>query len=62
MATDGDLEPAFRRMDFAIEAGDVYETFGLKWEPDSDQVQLLLLKVKGLGSGKGTHIPTCMHT
>ncbi|XP_005876419.2 PREDICTED: cadherin-16 [Myotis brandtii] len=44
LATDGDLEPAFRRMDFAIEAGDVDGAFGLKWEPDSGHVQLLLLK------------------
>ncbi|NIG58975.1 cadherin-16 isoform 1 [Pontoporia blainvillei] len=44
MATDADLEPAFRLMDFAIEAGDVEGTFGLDWEPSSDRVQLRLLK------------------
>ncbi|XP_029781084.1 cadherin-16 [Suricata suricatta] len=43
-ATDADLEPVFRLMDFAIEAGDVEGTFGLDWEPDSSHVQLLLLK------------------
>ncbi|XP_040853235.1 cadherin-16-like isoform X1 [Ochotona curzoniae] len=43
-ATDADLEPDFRRMDFAIEAGDADGTFGLDWEPDSDHVQLLLRK------------------
>ncbi|XP_057566806.1 cadherin-16 [Hippopotamus amphibius kiboko] len=43
-ATDADLEPAFRLMDFAIEAGDVEGTFGLEWEPDSGHVQLRLLK------------------
>ncbi|XP_032470664.1 cadherin-16 [Phocoena sinus] len=44
MATDADLEPAFRLMDFAIEAGDVEGTFGLDWEPGSGRVQLRLLK------------------
>ncbi|XP_022367309.1 cadherin-16 isoform X2 [Enhydra lutris kenyoni] len=44
MATDADLEPAFRLMDFAIEAGDVEGTFGLDWEPGSSHVQLRLLK------------------
>ncbi|XP_032181769.1 cadherin-16 [Mustela erminea] len=44
MATDADLEPAFRLMDFAIEAGDMEGTFGLDWEPDSSHVQLRLLK------------------
>ncbi|XP_022439232.1 cadherin-16 isoform X2 [Delphinapterus leucas] len=44
MATDADLEPAFRLMDFAIEAGDVEGNFGLDWEPDSGRVQLRLLK------------------
>ncbi|XP_038523374.1 cadherin-16 isoform X2 [Canis lupus familiaris] len=44
MATDADLEPAFRLMDFAIEAGDVEGTFGLDWEPNSSHVQLRLLK------------------
>ncbi|XP_066205476.1 cadherin-16 [Saccopteryx leptura] len=43
-ATDADLEPAFRLMHFAIEAGNVDETFGLDWKPDSDRVQLRLLK------------------
>ena len=47
MATDADLEPAFRLMDFAIEAGDVEGSFGLDWEPDSGRVQLRLLKVRG---------------
>lgn len=61
MATDADLEPAFRLMDFAIEAGDVAGTFGLDWEPDSSHVELRLLKVRGWGWGRGTHIPTCMH-
>ncbi|XP_070468194.1 cadherin-16 isoform X7 [Equus przewalskii] len=44
MATDADLEPAFRLMDFAIEAGDEEGTFGLVWEPGSNHVQLQLLK------------------
>ncbi|XP_055408439.1 cadherin-16 isoform X3 [Bubalus kerabau] len=44
MATDADLEPAFRLMDFAIEAGDEEGTFSLDWEPDSTHVQLRLLK------------------
>ncbi|XP_016069056.1 PREDICTED: cadherin-16 [Miniopterus natalensis] len=44
MATDADLEPDFRLMDFAIEAGDEDGTFGLDWEPDSGHVQLRLLK------------------
>uniref|UniRef100_A0A8C4FF01 Cadherin-16 n=1 Tax=Catagonus wagneri TaxID=51154 RepID=A0A8C4FF01_9CETA len=44
MATDADLEPAFRLMDFAIEEGDVEGNFGLDWEPDSGHVQLRLLK------------------
>ncbi|KAM4801612.1 cadherin-16 isoform X4 [Urocitellus parryii] len=44
MATDADLEPAFRLMDFAIEAGNVEGIFGLDWEPDSDHVQLRLRK------------------
>ncbi|KFO19962.1 Cadherin-16 [Fukomys damarensis] len=35
MATDADLEPAFRLMEFAIEAGDKEGIFGLDWEPDS---------------------------
>ncbi|XP_039078269.1 cadherin-16 isoform X1 [Hyaena hyaena] len=43
-ATDADLEPAFRLMDFAIEVGDVEGTFGLDWEPGSSHVQLRLLK------------------
>lgn len=54
MATDADLEPAFRLMDFAIEAGDTEGTFGLDWEPDSSHVQLRLLKVRGWGWGRGT--------
>lgn len=44
-ATDADLEPAFRLMDFAIEVEDVEGTFGLDWEPGSSHVQLRLLKV-----------------
>uniref|UniRef100_A0A8D1LHL6 Cadherin-16 n=1 Tax=Sus scrofa TaxID=9823 RepID=A0A8D1LHL6_PIG len=44
MATDADLEPAFRLMDFAIEEGNIEGTFGLDWEPDSGHVQLRLLK------------------
>ncbi|XP_012323698.2 cadherin-16 isoform X1 [Aotus nancymaae] len=43
-ATDADLEPAFRLMDFAIERGDTEKTFGLDWEPDSGHVQLRLCK------------------
>nr|XP_019610931.1 PREDICTED: cadherin-16 [Rhinolophus sinicus] len=44
MATDADLEPAFRLMDFAIEAGNMDGTFGLDWEPDSGHAQLRLLR------------------
>lgn len=55
-ATDADLEPAFRLMDFAIEAGNMDGTFGLDWEPGSGHVQLRLLKVKLLGWGRGTQI------
>uniref|UniRef100_A0A8C5P127 Cadherin 16 n=1 Tax=Jaculus jaculus TaxID=51337 RepID=A0A8C5P127_JACJA len=44
MATDADLEPAFRLMDFSIEAGDPEGIFDLAWEPDSDRVQLRLHK------------------
>lgn len=61
MATDADLEPAFRLMDFAIEAGDVDGTFGLAWEPDSGHVQLRLLKVRGRGWLRGIHTHTCIH-
>ncbi|XP_004690289.1 PREDICTED: cadherin-16 [Condylura cristata] len=43
-ATDADLEPAFRLMDFAIGAGNEEGIFGLDWKPDSNQVQLRLLK------------------
>ncbi|GAB1293536.1 Cadherin-16 [Apodemus speciosus] len=43
-ATDADLEPAFRLMDFAIEEGDPEGIFDLSWEPDSDHVQLRLRK------------------
>ncbi|XP_057610039.1 cadherin-16 isoform X4 [Chionomys nivalis] len=43
-ATDADLEPAFRLMDFAIEEGDPKGIFDLVWEPDSDHVQLRLQK------------------
>ncbi|XP_021026098.1 cadherin-16 [Mus caroli] len=44
VATDADLEPAFRLMDFAIEEGDPEGIFDLSWEPDSDHVQLRLRK------------------
>ncbi|XP_005078717.1 cadherin-16 isoform X2 [Mesocricetus auratus] len=44
MATDADLEPAFRLMDFAIKEGDPEGIFDLAWEPDSDHVQLRLQK------------------
>ncbi|XP_036044688.1 cadherin-16 isoform X1 [Onychomys torridus] len=44
MATDADLEPVFRLMDFAIEEGDPKGIFDLAWEPDSDHVQLRLRK------------------
>ncbi|PNJ61137.1 CDH16 isoform 3 [Pongo abelii] len=43
-ATDADLEPAFRLMDFAIERGDTEGIFGLDWEPDSGHVRLRLCK------------------
>ncbi|XP_073883364.1 cadherin-16 isoform X9 [Macaca fascicularis] len=43
-ATDADLEPAFRLMDFAIERGDMDGTFDLDWEPDSGHVGLRLCK------------------
>ncbi|XP_072871547.1 cadherin-16 isoform X3 [Chlorocebus sabaeus] len=43
-ATDADLEPAFRLMDFAIERGDMGGTFDLDWEPDSGHVGLRLCK------------------
>ncbi|XP_055477392.1 cadherin-16 [Psammomys obesus] len=43
-AADADLEPAFRRMHFAIEEGDPKGIFDLSWEPDSDHVQLRLRK------------------
>ncbi|ERE80146.1 cadherin-16 [Cricetulus griseus] len=43
-ATDADLEPVFRLMDFAIEEGDPKGIFDLAWEPDSDHVQLRLQK------------------
>ncbi|XP_028635117.1 cadherin-16 isoform X3 [Grammomys surdaster] len=44
VATDADLEPAFRLMDFAIEEGDPEGIFDLSWEPDSDHVELRLQK------------------
>ncbi|XP_031192949.1 cadherin-16 isoform X2 [Mastomys coucha] len=44
LATDADLEPAFRLMDFAIEEGDPEGIFDLSWEPDSNHVQLRLRK------------------
>ncbi|XP_054309794.1 cadherin-16 [Pongo pygmaeus] len=43
-ATDADLEPTFRLMDFAIERGDTEGIFGLDWEPDSGHVRLRLCK------------------
>ncbi|XP_042636802.1 cadherin-16 [Orycteropus afer afer] len=43
-ATDADIEPAFRLMDFAIEAGDIDGTFSLDWEPDTGHAQLWLHK------------------
>ncbi|XP_037672394.1 LOW QUALITY PROTEIN: cadherin-16 [Choloepus didactylus] len=43
-ATDADLEPAFRLMDFLIKEGNVEGTFGLDWEPDSGHAQLRLHK------------------
>ncbi|CAO2610306.1 Cdh16 [Lemmus lemmus] len=43
-ATDADLEPAFRLMNFAIEEGDPKGIFDLAWEPESDHVQLRLQK------------------
>jgi hypothetical protein len=61
MATDADLEPAFRLMDFAIEAGDTEGIFGLDWEPDSGHVQLILRKVRDWTGGKGVHTHICMH-
>ncbi|XP_062967410.1 cadherin-16 [Cynocephalus volans] len=44
MATDADLEPAFRLMDFAIETGDTEGIFCLDWEANSGHVQLRLHK------------------
>ncbi|XP_053459561.1 cadherin-16 [Nycticebus coucang] len=44
MATDADLEPAFRLMNFAIDGGNMDGIFGLDWEPGSSHVQLRLLK------------------
>lgn len=52
-ATDADLEPAFRLMDFAIERGDMGGTFDLDWEPDSGHVGLRLCKVRAGVAGKG---------
>ncbi|XP_076988782.1 cadherin-16 [Tamandua tetradactyla] len=43
-ATDADLEPAFRLMDFVIKEGEAGGTFGLDWEPDGGRVQLRLRK------------------
>ncbi|KAG8521743.1 Cadherin-16 [Galemys pyrenaicus] len=43
-AADADLEPAFRLMDFAMEAGNAEGIFGLDRKPDSNEVQLRLLK------------------
>lgn len=46
-ASDDDLDPAFQRMDFAIEVGNVDGTFGLDWEPYFNYAQLRLLRVSG---------------
>lgn len=55
-ATDADLEPAFRLMDFAIEEGDSKGIFDLAWEPDSDHVQLRLRKVRMWTGGEGSQM------
>lgn len=55
-ATDADLEPAFRLMDFAIEEGDPKGIFDLAWEPDSDHVQLRLRKVRMWTGGEGSQM------
>ncbi|XP_006878966.1 PREDICTED: cadherin-16 [Elephantulus edwardii] len=44
VATDADIEPDFRLMDFAIESGDVEGTFSLDWKPDSGHAHLRLHK------------------
>lgn len=56
LATDADLEPAFRLMDFAIEEGDPEGIFDLSWEPDSDHVQLRLQKVRMWTGGEGSQV------
>lgn len=56
MATDADLEPAFRLMDFAIEEGDPEGIFDLSWEPDSNHVQLRLQKVSMQTGGEGSQV------
>lgn len=56
MATDADLEPAFRLMDFAIEEGDPEGIFDLSWEPDSNHVQLRLQKVRMRTGGEGSQV------
>ncbi|CAH7073345.1 Cdh16 [Phodopus roborovskii] len=58
MATDADLEPAFRLMDFAIEEGDPKGIFDLAWEPDSDRVQLRLQR---LGYGQNLSYEAAPH-
>lgn len=56
MATDADLEPAFRLMDFAIEEGDPEGIFDLSWDPDSNHVQLRLQKVRMRTGGEGSQV------
>lgn len=56
MATDADLEPAFRLMDFAIEEGDPTGIFDLSWESDSNHVQLRLRKVRMWTGGEGSQV------
>lgn len=56
MATDADLDPAFRLMEFAIESGDKEGIFALDWEPDSGHVQLKLHKVRVWTDRKGANI------
>ncbi|KAM6222364.1 cadherin-16 isoform 1-T1 [Rhynchocyon petersi] len=43
-ATDADIEPDFRLMDFAIASGDVEGTFSLDWKSDTGHAQLWLHK------------------
>lgn len=56
MATDADLEPAFRLMDFTIEEGDPEGIFDLSWKPDSNHVQLRLRKVRMWTGGEGSQV------